>query len=346
MKPHHLKFIFFSLFISALLISCQKDASTIQSNKQPAPLGCSATVTALITYNGNLIAGGDFGSVDGVSVNYIAQWNGSTWSPLSSGLGGQVSAFTIYNGNLIVGGNFTSAGGNPTNYIAQWNGSTWQSLGIGLPGSVSALTVYNGNLIAGGSFISQWNGTTWSIIDSGLSVFAMTVFNSKLTIGATVKALNKVLQWDGTIWSALDSGLKGPVFALSIYNGNLVGAGGNFVFAQWNGTLWSPLGSYSYKGQGQPAAFALSEYNGNLIGGGAFYGGSTYYFAEWNGTTMSDPTNSSISYSDGKFPSPPCINAITTYNGNLIIGGFFNSVTNTLSTGYIAQYNGSAWSGL
>ncbi len=44
-------------------------------------------VTALTTLaNGNVIAGGAFTLADGVTVNGVARWDGSTWSALGTGL--------------------------------------------------------------------------------------------------------------------------------------------------------------------------------------------------------------------------------------------------------------------
>ena len=63
---------------------------------------------------------GDFTIVGGMSANYIASWNGSSWSPLGSGMNGPVDALMVYNDNLLVGGEFTSAGGKVSTYIAQW----------------------------------------------------------------------------------------------------------------------------------------------------------------------------------------------------------------------------------
>jgi len=71
--------------------------------------------------SGNLIAGGRFTTADGgSSANYIASWNGFTWSPLGSGMNSWVIALTVYNCNLIAGGNFMLAGGKISPYMATW----------------------------------------------------------------------------------------------------------------------------------------------------------------------------------------------------------------------------------
>src|SRR5688572_4693940 len=54
--------------------------------------------------------------------NYIAKWDGATWSALGSGMGGNdlppVSALAVLGSDLYAGGYFTTAGGSPANYIA------------------------------------------------------------------------------------------------------------------------------------------------------------------------------------------------------------------------------------
>ena len=59
--------------------------------------GINGPVNALVYYNGNIIAGGDFDTAGGVSANNIALWNGSSWQPLLNGVDGVVAALLVYN---------------------------------------------------------------------------------------------------------------------------------------------------------------------------------------------------------------------------------------------------------
>jgi hypothetical protein len=110
--------------------------------------------------SGNLYAGGSFTKASGVSVNYIAKWDGSAWFPLGSGMDGSVNALAIdKSGNLYAGGWFQYAGGVSANSIAKWNGSTWSPLGSGIAYNTNpadpVLTLaidITGNLYAGGMF--------------------------------------------------------------------------------------------------------------------------------------------------------------------------------------------------
>src|ERR1041384_2112024 len=71
----------------------------------------SAGLSALTTYNGNLIVAGNFTQAGQLNVRGGAQWDGSGWQPLGSGFGtGAVLALAIYNGRLIAGGTFSLRG--------------------------------------------------------------------------------------------------------------------------------------------------------------------------------------------------------------------------------------------
>jgi hypothetical protein len=189
-------------------------------------------VNALTVFNNELIAGGAFNTAGGVTVNNIAKWNGSSWSPLGSGMFkgnvSNVSALIVYNNQLIAGGCFDSAGGVPANSIAKWNGSSWSPLGSGVGGSsfysvVKAFTIINNELIAAGDFktaggisanyIAKWNGTSWSPLGSGLVANisnsfpvarALATYNNKVIVGgmfygAGSLLVNNIAQWGTNI---------------------------------------------------------------------------------------------------------------------------------------------------
>ena len=81
-------------------------------------------VFALVTDSaGNLYAGGSFTTAGGTSANYVAKWNGTSWSALGTGMNTWVTALaTDSAGNLYAGGLFTTAGGAPANRVAKWDG--------------------------------------------------------------------------------------------------------------------------------------------------------------------------------------------------------------------------------
>jgi hypothetical protein len=96
-------------------------------------------VYALAVSGSTLYAGGYFTTAGGSAANYIAQWNGSSWSALGSGMNrwngtnsAPVNALAVSGSTLYAGGYFTTAGGSAANNIAQWNGSSWSALGSGM----------------------------------------------------------------------------------------------------------------------------------------------------------------------------------------------------------------------
>ena len=116
----------------------------------------STFVDALAVSGNTLYAGGCFTNAGGVAANYIAQWDGSSWSALGSGMESRVVALEMSGSTLYAGGFIATAGGVPVNCIARWNGNTWSALGSGVNGAVFALAVSGTNLYAGGSFTLGW----------------------------------------------------------------------------------------------------------------------------------------------------------------------------------------------
>jgi hypothetical protein len=144
----------------------------------------------------------------------------------------------------------------------------------------------------------------------------------------------------------LGKGLNNEVFALAIYNGNLI-AGGIFdsaggqpsnSIAQWNGSSWSSLGGGIGLGIYRNAVTVLAVYNGNLITGGIIDsagGKPANNVAEWNGTSWSTLVGGLNNW----------VEALITNNGNLYAGGLFDSAGG-VPANHIAEWNGAIWSAL
>jgi len=160
-------------------------------------------VHALTIYDGMLIAGGYFTDAGGVSANYIAAWDGNTWTSIGSGMDYLIYDVYTYDDKLIAGGMFSTAGGINVNNIAAWDGFSWSALGSGIEGegmaeSVDILKEYDGVLIVGGYFstaggasanhIAAWDGSSWSALGSGLGgtyayVQSLNVFDNEVIVG-------------------------------------------------------------------------------------------------------------------------------------------------------------------
>ena len=321
-----------------------------------------SSVYALAASESDLYAGGSFTTASGVTANYIAKWNGSSWSALGAGFNQPVYALAVSGSDLYAGGSFGSF--NTPRYIAKWNGSAWSALGSGMNGYVRALAVSGGDLYAGGEFttaggnaascVAKWNGSAWSALGSGMNgyVSALAVSGSDVHTGGSFttsdgSGANNFAKWNGSAWSALGSGMGGGsfptpyVYALAAA-GNDLYAGGEFTtaggstvnyIAKWNGSAWSALGSGM---NGYVKALAVS--GSNLYAGGEFTtagGSAANYIAKWNGSTWSTLGLGMNDY----------VLALAVSGNDLYAGGEFTTA-NGDAANRIAKWNGSAWSAL
>ncbi len=219
------------------------------------PLGnLNNQINDMAEYQGNLYVAGEFVSVNNLSVNRIAMWNGTTWSNVGGGVDGSIEkiySMVVYHGRLYVCGDFTNAGTSniSTRYIARWNGTQWDSVGSGMSGTVNDLVVdtVNDVLYACGAFtqagsataygVASWNDTTWTPVGSGLDTLWATqclgIFNGELYAGGPCitttlqgDTLRNFYKFNGTKWISVDGGTNNPVLTMGVYEGNLYVGGG------------------------------------------------------------------------------------------------------------------------
>jgi hypothetical protein len=186
----------------------------------------SGEVLALAVSGSDLYAGGHFTRAtnsggSAITVNWIAKWDGSTWSALGSGMDLPVISLTMSGNDLYAGGGIVVASGPVQDgKIAKWNGNAWTALGQNLNGNVNALVVSGGSLYAGGDFYMATNS------------------------GGTVVTVNGIVEWTGNSWSALGSGMDYSVYALAGAGSGLY-AGGVFSTAGGKPSAyiakWAPL---------------------------------------------------------------------------------------------------------
>lgn len=283
------------------------------------------TVHAMARLGTDIYVGGDFIVAGDTTVNRIAKFDGTRWTPLGSGLNGRVLAIAVSGTKVYVGGLFTRAGSTDALNVAVWDGTTqqWGTLGNGVNGEVSSIAVDGNNVYIGGSF----------------------------TVAGSADA-NKVALWNGTAWSALgtgdENGVTGTVKAVALVDGDLY-VGGNIFkagtvsvdfIARWNRTTssWSALA----EGVGGPV-YAIAGRGKELFVGGDFQVAgttSTRNIARWNIATaewesLGDGVNSTVY-------------AIGVAGPNLYIAGDF-TMSGTVGVGHIALSDGqpaSAWKAL
>lgn len=211
-----------------------------------------------------------------------------------------------------------------------------------------------------------------------LAVHAMTywevVDNSPLFVMAVGDYVGvcQVMTFDGSVWKRLGDEFDGSIFALTVFDGQLI-AGGEFSkagqialnhVARWNGQFWEPMGGF----EGTYAwvrSFAL--FQGELIAAGDFAGG----VARWDGTQWQILGNGAgagilrdiVEFNGDLYAcatSPyrvmrwdgsgwqqvgptfsASVNTLGVFAGRLIAGGAF-----TGQAKYVAQWDGNVWSRL
>jgi hypothetical protein len=177
---------------------------------------------AVTTYQGQLVAGGDFNHAGYTAASNIAMWNGSVWSALGAGMDQPVQALTTWDpdgagpqpAQLIAAGQFLTAGGLTCNGIARWDGA-WHPIGAGLESPTGSINIsglvswdpdgagpLNPVIVVAGTFtnasgvpapgIAYWDGSWHSmgtnpstVIDS-LAVWTPTGSNTPLLIASGI----------------------------------------------------------------------------------------------------------------------------------------------------------------
>ena len=161
-------------------------------------------IRAMTIFNGELIVGGMFGSIDGFPANSVCSFNSTQWDSLGSGVFGQIQCFVIdsINNFLYAGGQIWSAGGIPTPCgIAKWDGSSWSAVGSEPILNPIDMVMYKGKLFAGG-------------VQTGLNSLGQTVF--------------QMAWYDGQNWiPACDTMDGGEIESMCVYKDELY-VGGYF----------------------------------------------------------------------------------------------------------------------
>lgn len=319
--------------------------------------GFNSNVNALaFSPGGSLFVGGTFTQICAntacssgtTGFNRLAQWNGTTWSPVGNGFNNGVNALRFSSsGELFIGGEFnrgcldaacaTTATG--FNRIAKWDGATLTGVGLGVNGIVNALD-FNaaGELLIGGNFASACTNAACTTATTGF---------------------NDIARFDGTNWNPFAKGLNGDLRGLAALADGSIMAFGNLNraclnasctssspgfenSAFWNLTTWQPLGGGS-NAPNRPVTAVLAHGGDVYVAGDFFHagGGISNKVAKWNGVRWSAIGNG--------FSGDVLALAIAP-DGSLYAGGGFSdacggSQCSPSLGGYnrVARFDGTAW---
>ncbi|MBK7878495.1 MAG: hypothetical protein IPJ77_22800 [Planctomycetes bacterium] len=273
-----------------------------------------------------LYVGGQFRTLNEHLANYIARWNGTGWSTLSTGLNASINAICGHDDGtgpaLYVGGWISQAGSTPVNRIARWRAGAWEAVGAGLPTAPELLESFDDGTtsllfasVGAGAGLQAWNGTSWTAFGlAGVGARALKSFDDgsglKLYMSAYFTppgqpAGEYVARWNGTTWEVVGA-LNFLVTSLAVYDdgsGPALYAGGEFSqvdlvpasgVAKWNGTSWSALGSgISESGSSGlvRAMTVLTDDQGPVLYCAGWFdtagGQPANNMAKWNGTSWS-----------------------------------------------------------
>jgi len=326
--------------------------------------------------NGDLFASG-FDTADGIAVGGIAKWNGSDWSTIGPTTSDKILAIAKDGaGGIYVGGYFAFIGGFLANHIAQWDGSKWKALGKGLNNTAYTLSLdSNKNLYAGGMFdsaggspareIAKWDGKAWSPLGTGMNNSVAVIVNDKngnLYAGGnfdSVGGINTgcIAKWDGAAWSPLGKGISLDtssrvsisyymgINSLAFDNNGMLYAGGYFTYiggvaargiARWNGSAWSALDT----GFNETVISIAFSPNGDLYAGGINGG-----ISKWDGTSWNLLASGKLSSLRNPYlyPEKNIFALLFDKNGNLFVGGCFDTIARRYPAHNIAVWNGKKW---
>jgi hypothetical protein len=251
--------------------------------------------------NGDMLVAGIFTQAGTTTANYVARYNGSTYTALPGFPLGDIHTAIEFNGSIYVGGSFNGGSSD----LAMWNGSTWtlQAAFSSKYAEVFDLHIQDGMLYAAGASsgfagvsyeVKKYMNNTWQFVGQSLNgtIRTLDTFNGTLVCGGDFtgniftqdSTLLHVAQLNINTWQQLGDGLNGRVFDLLVSNDSLY-AGGDCVgeVATYFGmariapgaAIWEPMmpniANYIFSPQdGLTHINALFAHNGRMYFGGEF----------------------------------------------------------------------------
>lgn len=332
-----------ALFVANVEGVVRWNGTDLRSVGEPGPHESTSFLTTFDDGTGPaLYACGRFTSIEGVSANRIAKWDGAGWSPLGSGLDDDAFSMCVFDDgsgpSLFVVGAFLSAGGTSAPHVAKWDGVSWSPVGVGLmsdSGQVSAMAVHDDGtgpaLYLAGDFQATASGTP----------------------------LPGLAKWDGSSLHDPFAGvpsLQRRVLGLASFRGSLYASGYAETHAQgslhrWNGAAWElvdgkRVGLENPGGNDSPTWLFVHD-DGSGSGPKLHVVGQFQVVGDRHmaGYTAYDGQNFELVGSVDRFGADRDAEVARVINGTLYVGGEFEHVGIVRCPG-IASFDGTSWSPL
>ena len=301
--------------------------------------GAGIDAIAVDRVTGKVYVGGNFTNAGGnPNADFLAVWDGASWKSFCAPITANVKALQIINRTLYIGGDFADGAGLPSadklercNLDTGASSSTVPDSAHEINGAVYALTADSaGRLYAAGSFVN---------IDG-------------------ITNANHVAMFDGNTWHAMQAGAVDSITRSIASDGTNVYIGSDSVdiagiagiaqadhVARWNGTTWSALGANAATTNGWLPASAfvngIATAGSNVFITGSFQNADGHPTADmvagFNGFSWA-PLGSNGA-GNGPLGGPG--NAITTFAGQVVVGGNFIGAGGDGRADYIARYPGA-----
>jgi hypothetical protein len=232
--------------------------------------------TACIDQNNDLIFVGEFSHIGTQSIQNIARFDGTNFSPIGNPtFPVYIRTVAVYQNEIYIGGNFYP----PYKGVAKWDGTQWVSFGEAFAGAneeVSALKVYHNKLYAGGTWVNvgaeyspslaAWDGAKWNSVGGiyydhnpwGVVAQLLEKDGKLYVCGNFNRAaglpVDNIAIWNDTNWCGLNTVFESPAFLSAVFRDTLYLANhlkidndsvrglGYYIGSNYIGTCGAPVG--------------------------------------------------------------------------------------------------------
>lgn len=313
----------------------------------------NSRVNAIFIDGTNVIVGGHFQNAGGdPQADYLAVWNGSTWSDIANAttgegaLNGEVYSIAKSGSNLYVGGSWFNApalggvSGNAGDNILRWDGANWHALGQRSNGDgalqawVNALIATPTGVIAGGKFQNAADGEVDYLAEYRTATNDWVgVFNIESQFNAEIRALYQSehgLYVGGDFTDFLGIAAADH-FVLRDQFGWLAPGGAN-------GTSAIRSKVYSIVGSGSDV-YVGGDFQNAGVGSGQKL--TADRVAKWNGTAWSalGSNGSGDGALNDNFDEFEWVRALALESNSVIVGGRFRNAATVDEADYIASFS-------